>query len=234
MSSIQTISGMFRIVAKEIKSLEVTVRRKALEMTGIKNSPYAHSLPAVVTSKLSHSDISDKTVGKLEAMFNAYVIAYANTNNPLEYFTCRHASSKVISYDMKQIREEIQRAQTLAEDCQPVVKEKLLAVFKKMEERLGEMEYSRLEKFDTEVLPRAERQAMEEQIGGVLAAPGDRPPADWAPQALARHPGVEYFYKAPEPLHRKLVAGPDGDRVVYTSASGSLQVGISKQSHADL
>lgn len=207
MSTIQTISGMFRIVAKEIKSLEATVRLKTLEMTGIKNSPYSENMTAVITSKLSQSDVSDKTVGKLEAMFNSYVIAYANTNNPLEYFVGRHASSKVISYDMKQIRQEIQRAQKLAGHCQPVVKEKLLAVLKKMEEKLGEMEYSRLEKFDSGKVSGTERQAMERELGGTAAALSDRPNRKWAPIAKSRHPGVMYSYKAPQPMKFTIVRG---------------------------
>lgn len=207
MSTIQTISGMFRIVAKEIKSLEATVSRKALEMTGIKNSPYAHSLTAVVTSKLSQSDISDKTVGNLEAMFNGYVIDYANTSNPLEYFVLRHTSSKVISYDMKQIRQEIQRAQKLAQDCQPVVKEKLLTVLKKMEEKLGEMEYSRLEKLDSSKVSATERQKMESELGGTAAALSDRPNRKWAPVAKSRHPGVLYSYKAPQPMKFTIIPG---------------------------
>lgn len=218
MSTIQSINGMFRIVVKEIKSLEATVSRKALEMTGIKNSPYAKSMTAVITSKLSQSDISDKTSGKLEAMFNAYVIVYANTNNPLEHFVGRHASSKVISYDMKQIRQEIQRAQELAGDCQPMVKQKFLVVLKKMEERLGEMEYSRLENLDSGKVSASEKERMESELGGTAAALSDRPNRKWAPIAKSRHPGVLYSYKRPTPMKVSILPGDienPGPRMIH-------------------
>lgn len=234
MSTIHTIGAVCRNVVQQIKSLEVTLTRKALEMTGARNSPYAQNIQAVIASKRFNTDISDKTVGKLEAMFNSYVFWNADRTDQQQFFVGQRASGKVASYDLMQIRQEVQNSRVSADQCKPLVKEKFHAILDSFEQKLGHMEYPLLEKWDGFQLSKAERAEVQKQLGYFPAACSGRPSPDWAPQALAKHPGVKYFYQEGEALHPKLVAGPDGDRVVYTDALGTLEVSFPQgKAHRD-
>lgn len=195
MSSLQIIGSICRNAAQHVKAFEATLVRKALEMTGIRNSPFSRNMSAVIASRTSNVDISDKSLSRLKAMFNARVFSNADRTNPAEYFVGQHTSGKGISFDILQVRQEVQNAQKLADQCQPKVKAKLHTLLYSMEEKLGHMEYSRLQRWGNEMLSAKEWKDMHDQLGYFPAAPSCLPRKDWAPQALKLHPGVKYFYE---------------------------------------
>lgn len=215
MSSTQIIGSICRKAAQHVKAFEATLVRKALEMTGIRNNPYTRNIPAVIASRTSSVDISDKSLTRLEAMFNARVFSNADRNNPAEFFVGQHTSSKVACFDIRQVREEVEQAQKLADTCQPKVKAKLHGLLYSMEEKLGHMEYSRLQRWENEALSPKESKDIQHQLGYFPAAPSCLPRQDWAPQALALHPGVRDFHAAPRSFVPRVLKLDDGTYKVF-------------------
>lgn len=206
----QTIGSICCNATRHVRAFEATLVRKGLEMTGIRNSPFTRNMPAVIASRTSNIDISDQSLNRLKAMFNARVFPNADSTHPAEYFVGQRASDKIVSFDIRQVRQEVQQAQHLADQCQPKVKAKLHTLLYSMEEKLGHMEYARLQRWENEALSAKESIDIQKQLGYFPAARSNLPGRDWAPQALGLHPGVRDFHEAPRSSVPMVVKKPDG------------------------
>lgn len=186
MSTIQTISAACRNVVQRLKTFEVTLSPKGLEMTWIKNDPYAQSFTAVVKSKIGNTNISDKTIHKLQAMHNASVFRHVEHTDTCEYFIGVQPSGKVKTFDVKQNREDVLKALPFLQQCQPKVRAKLENVLYQIEEKLGHMEHSSMQIWHSKPISRENASSVMNRLGGHPAVATDLSDKNWAPQARAK------------------------------------------------
>ena len=186
MSTIQSINAICRNVVQRLKTFEVTISPKGLEMTWIKNDPYAQSFAAVVKSKMANTDISDKTIHKLQSMYNGFVFRHVEHTDNCEYFVGVQASEKVKTFDIKQNREDVLKAQPFLEQCKPKVRAKLETVLYQIEEKLGHMEHSRMQVWNNKPISPENIHKVMDHLGGNPAVADHLSGEDWAPQARAK------------------------------------------------